>query len=110
MSGLHHFARFGCRLNYDAGGIDPELGVADPIPGRLELGFGRIHLRAGRAADAVEALKISIWSEDSAAAHLVLAQAYLSMKNGGAARSEAQKALKLDPESAEARRLLETIK
>ena len=35
--------------------------------------IGRIHLRAGRPADAVEALKISIWSEDSAPAHVVLA-------------------------------------
>jgi Tfp pilus assembly protein PilF/TolB-like protein len=81
-----------------------------PYEASAHLLIGRIHLRAGRAEDAVEALKISIWSEDSAAAHVVLAQAYLSTKNTGGARSEAQKALKLDPASAEARRLLETIK
>ena len=55
-------------------------------------------------------MKISIWSEDSAPAHVVLAQAYLSMKNTAAARNELQKALKLDPASSEARRLLDTIK
>ena len=81
-----------------------------PYEAPAHLLIGRIHLRAGRAEEAVDALKISIWSEDSATAHVVLAQAFLSMKNTGAARGELQKALKLDPASAEAQRLLETIK
>ena len=81
-----------------------------PYEASAHLLIGRIHLRAGRAEEAVEALKISIWSEDSAAAHVALAQAFLSMKNTAAARSEAQKALKLDPASADARRLLDSIK
>jgi Tfp pilus assembly protein PilF/TolB-like protein len=81
-----------------------------PYEASAHLLIGRIYLRAGRPADAVEALKISVWSEDSAPAHVVLAQAYLSMKNTPAARTELQKALKLDPESTEARRLLDTIK
>ena len=81
-----------------------------PYEAAAHLLIGRIHLRAGRPEDAVEALKISIWSEDSAPAHVVLAQAYLSTKNTPAARNELQKALKLDPASSEARRLLDTIK
>jgi Tfp pilus assembly protein PilF len=81
-----------------------------PYEASAHLLIGRIHLRAGRPADAVEALKISIWSEDSAPAHVVLARAYLSMKNSPAARAELQKALKLDPASSEARQLLDTIK
>ena len=81
-----------------------------PYEAAAHLLIGRIHLRGGRPADAVEALKISIWSEDSAPAHVVLAQAYLSMQNTPAARNELQKALKLDPASSEARRLLDTIK
>lgn len=81
-----------------------------PYEASAHLLIGRIHLRAGRPADAVEALKISIWSEDSAPAHVVLARAYLSMKNSPAARTELQKALKLDPASSEARQLLDTIK
>ena len=81
-----------------------------PYESAAHLLIGRIHLRAGRPADAVEALKISIWSEDAAPAHVALAQAYLSMKNSPGARSELQKALKLDPASPEALRLLETIK
>jgi Tfp pilus assembly protein PilF len=81
-----------------------------PYEAAAHLLIGRIHLRAGRAADAVDALKISIWSQDSATAHVVLAEAYLAMKNTAAARTELQRALKLDPSSADARRLLDTIK
>ncbi len=81
-----------------------------PYEADAHLLSGRIHLRAGRPSDAVEALKISIWSQDAAPAHVVLAQAYLSMKDTAAARTELQKALKLDPASSEARRLLDTMK
>ena len=34
---------------------------------------------AGRPQEAVNALKISIWSEDTAPAHVVLAEAYLKL-------------------------------
>jgi len=81
-----------------------------PYESAAHLLIGRIHLRAGRAADAVEALKISIWSEDSAPAHVVLAEAYLALKNSSAARAEVQRALALDPGSTDAKRLLSTIK
>jgi Tfp pilus assembly protein PilF len=55
-------------------------------------------------------LKISIWSEDSATAHTVLAEAYLALQNSAAARTELQRALALDPSSSEAKRLLDSIK
>ena len=67
-------------------------------------------LRAGRPAEAVEALKISIWSRDTAEGRIALAEAYIKQQNNVAARSELEKALVLDPESAEARRLLESIR
>ena len=44
------------------------------------------------------------------AARIALAEAYLRQQNGDAARTELQKALKLEPESAEAKRILATIK
>ena len=81
-----------------------------PYEAAAHLLIGRIHLRAARAQDAIDALKISIWSEDSAAARVALAEAYLSAKNAPAARSELERALALDPASADARRLLESIK
>jgi predicted Zn-dependent protease len=81
-----------------------------PYEAAAHLLIGRIHLRAGRAAEAVQALKISIWSEDTAPARVALAEAYLATKNTSAARAELERALVLDPASAEAKRLLGTVK
>lgn len=71
--------------------------------------IGRIHLRNGRTADAVDALKISIWSAETAAARLALAEAYIKLQNTAAARTELQRVLALDPASSEAKRLLASI-
>jgi Tfp pilus assembly protein PilF len=57
----------------------------------------------------MDALKISIWSADSAAARIALAEAYLKQQNTAAARTQLERALALDPESAEARKLLASI-
>ena len=81
-----------------------------PYEAQAHLLIGRIHLRAGRPQDAVNALKISIWSEDSAAAHVALAEAYLKLRNTAAARTELERALALDPDSADAKRMLGEIK
>jgi Flp pilus assembly protein TadD len=71
--------------------------------------IGRIHLRAGRPREAIDALKISIWSRDTAPAHVALADAYLRLKDVSDARIHVQKALALDPASADAKALLERI-
>ena len=81
-----------------------------PYEAAAHLLIGRIHLRAGRPAEAVDALKISIWSEDSAVARIALAEAYLKLGNNSAARSELERALVLDPESAAAKKLLAGIR
>jgi len=60
--------------------------------------------------EAIDALKISLWSAETADAHVVLAEAYLQAKNPAAARTEAERALALDPASADARRLLDKIR
>jgi Flp pilus assembly protein TadD/TolB-like protein len=80
-----------------------------PYEADAHLLIGRIHLRAGRPQEAVEALKISIWSRDSAAARLALAEAYLQLKDAPAARAQIQRALALDPASAEAKQLQDRI-
>ena len=77
-----------------------------PYEAQAHLLMGRIHLRAGRPAEAVEALKISIWSTDTAPARIALAQAYIRQQNTAGARTELERALVLDPASAEAKRLL----
>lgn len=81
-----------------------------PYEADAHLLMGRIHLRAGRPQDAVDALKISLWSRDSAAARVALAHAYVSLKNVAGARAELERALALDPESTEARELLGSLK
>jgi Tfp pilus assembly protein PilF len=81
-----------------------------PYQADAHLLIGRIHLRAGRPGEAIDALKISIWSRDSAAARVALAEAYLKQQNPAAARTELEKALALDPASTEAKRILAAIK
>jgi Tfp pilus assembly protein PilF len=60
--------------------------------------------------DAIDALKISLWSAETAEAHTVLADAYIQAKQIGQARAEADRALALDPSSTEARRLVAVLK
>jgi tetratricopeptide (TPR) repeat protein len=81
-----------------------------PYEAQAHLLIGRIHLRGGRPQEAVAALKISIWSEDSAPARVALAEAYLKLKDTQAARAELDRALVLDPASADAKRVLAEIK
>lgn len=80
-----------------------------PYEAQAHLLMARIHLRAGRTSDAVDALKISIWSAETPDARIALAQAYLKQENNAAARTELARALVLDPSSAEARRLLTSV-
>jgi predicted Zn-dependent protease len=80
-----------------------------PYQSEAHLLLGRLYLRAGRITDAIDELKISIWSEDTNAAHIALAEAYLANKDEAAARSEIQLVLKRDPMNTDARRVLDRI-
>jgi len=89
-----------------------ELGRAvylSPYDAQAHLLIGRIHLRNGRTAQAVDALKISIWSQETTAARVALAETYMKMRNVADARTELERALVLDPESLEAKRLLSAL-
>ena len=81
-----------------------------PYEAGAHLLIGRIHLRGGRPQDAIDALKISVWSQDTAAARIALAEAYISMKNHTSARAELERALALEPASEAAKRLLSSLK
>jgi tetratricopeptide (TPR) repeat protein len=83
---------------------------SSPYEADAHLLLGRIYLRTGQVQAAIDAFKISLWSSESAAAHLALAQAYAQSKNDTGARAEAQRALVLTPDSAEAKALLERLK
>ncbi len=80
-----------------------------PYEAEAHLLIGRIPLRAGRPREAVGALKISIWSGDTVAARVALADAYLRLKDVAAAKAHVLKALALDPSSGEAKALQERI-
>ena len=71
--------------------------------------LGRSYLRTGRLDEAIDAFKIAIWSNDTVAAHVALAEAYVEAKNDQAARTELQWILRADPQNAQARRLLEQV-
>ena len=73
-----------------------------PYLAEAHLLLGRLYLRGGRASDAVEELKIALWSEATVPAHLALAEAFLQVQDQAAARVEVERALALDPNSPEA--------
>ena len=80
-----------------------------PYEREAHLLLGRLYLRAGQIADAIDELKISIWSDDQTDARVTLAQAYLQAKNVAGARSELQTVLTREPSNSDARRLLATL-
>jgi tetratricopeptide (TPR) repeat protein len=81
-----------------------------PYEAEAHLLLGRIYLQTGQTQAAIDAFKIALWSSESAQAHLALAQAYLAAKQETAARTEAQRALALNPDSVEAKALVEKLK
>ena len=81
-----------------------------PYDAEANLLVGRICLRTGRLREAIEAFKISLWSQETVPSHLALAEAYLEAKTLDLARSEAERALALDPASAQAQQWLERLK
>jgi tetratricopeptide (TPR) repeat protein len=78
-----------------------------PYDAEAHLLAGRIHLRAGEVKEAIDALKISLWSNETAEAHAVLGDAYLEAKDTDAAQGEARRALALDPSSTLAKQVLD---
>ncbi|HSU65882.1 MAG TPA: tetratricopeptide repeat protein, partial [Tepidisphaeraceae bacterium] len=81
-----------------------------PYQAEAHLLIGWIYLRAGRPREAVDPLKISVWSQDTVAARVALGDAYLRLKDLGAARAQLQRALAMDPSSPEAHQLEERLK
>jgi tetratricopeptide (TPR) repeat protein len=81
-----------------------------PYDAEAHLLLGRSYLRTGRLREAIDEFKISIWSEETAAARVALAEAYLEARDTEAALAEVQRALALDPASLHARKLLERLR
>lgn len=80
-----------------------------PYESQAHLLIGQIHLRSGQPREAIDAFKISLWSADTADAHAKLAAAYAEVRENDAARTEARRALQMNPGSAEAQRVLDQL-
>jgi tetratricopeptide (TPR) repeat protein len=80
-----------------------------PYEAEAHLLLGRTYLRSGQVREAVDALKVALWSQPSAEAHLALAEAYLQAREADAARREVERALALEPDLAGAKDLLTRI-
>ena len=81
-----------------------------PYDAQTHLALGRVLVRSGRLRDAIESLKISLWSAESLDARLLLAEALLGTGETAEAQVHADRALQLAPESAVARALIERIR
>ena len=77
-----------------------------PYESEAQLLLGQIYLRTGQTLAAIDAFKISIWSQESASARVALARAYMHAKDDAAARHELERALVLEPNAADAKELL----
>jgi tetratricopeptide (TPR) repeat protein len=71
--------------------------------------LGKVLLRTGRAKEAVDALRIAVWSQETAQTRLVLAEALLQAEDKEGAKAEATRALALDPTLEDAKALLARI-
>jgi tetratricopeptide (TPR) repeat protein len=83
--------------------------AADPTSPAAHRGLAEIDRRQGKMDDAVKELQASLEARDSAVVRTMLAKVYLEMKKPTLARAEVERALKLAPNYAEARQLLEHL-
>lgn len=81
----------------------------DPNNATAHRELAEIDRRRGKLDDAVQELKLSLAARDSAAVRIVLARIYLEQKKTALARAEVEKAVKLAPNYAEAKELLEHL-
>jgi tetratricopeptide (TPR) repeat protein/TolB-like protein len=81
----------------------------DPGNATVHRELAEIYRKRGKLDDAVQELKLSLASRDSAAVRIVLARVYLEQKKTDLARVEVEKAVKLAPNYAEAKELLEHL-
>jgi tetratricopeptide (TPR) repeat protein len=83
--------------------------AADPANAAAHRALGEMDRRQGKLDEAIKELRASLEARDSAAVRMTLAKIYLEQKKPDLARAEAEKALKLAPNFAEAKQLLEHL-
>jgi predicted Zn-dependent protease len=80
-----------------------------PYDHEAHLLLGQVYLRGGRLPDAINALKISVWSSDTVPARLALADAYEKAGKVDEARTELRTVLARNPLISEASQRLERL-
>jgi len=103
------------RLELSAGNMDAAEKefraalAAEPDNAAAHRGLGEIERHQGKMDDAVKELQASLAARDSAEVRTLLAKIYLEQKKTDLARAEAEKALKLAPNYADAKQLLDHL-
>lgn len=80
----------------------------DPTNRSINLLLARLHRLRGDREQALNQFRIFLWSNDDVVARVEAALLLREMGRGPEARLEAEKALKIDPENEQARRIVET--
>src|SRR5215813_2651810 len=83
--------------------------AADPGDASAHRGLADIARRRNKLDDAVKELLAALTRRDSAVDHVSLARIYLEQKKNDLARTELERALKLAPNYAEAKQLLQHL-
>ena len=83
--------------------------AAEPGNAAAHRGLAEIERRQGKTEEAVKDLQAALETRDSAVDRTMLAKIYLEQKKPDLAREEAERALKLAPNYAEAKQLLEHL-
>jgi tetratricopeptide (TPR) repeat protein/TolB-like protein len=83
--------------------------VAEPNNASAHQEFAEIYRRRGKLEEAIQELQMSLAARDSAAVRTTLARIYLEQKKPDLARAEVEKAVKLAPNYADAKELLEHL-
>jgi tetratricopeptide (TPR) repeat protein len=103
------------RQELAAGRLDPAESefratlAADPANTYAHRGLGEVDRRRGKLDDAAKELQASLASRDSAVVRTMLARVYLDQKKFDLARTEAERALALAPNYADAKELLDRL-
>ena len=80
-----------------------------PTNASAHLGLAEVDRRRGKLDDAVQEFQASLATRDSAVVRTMLARVYLDQKKFDLARAEAQHALALAPNYADAKELLDHL-
>jgi len=81
----------------------------DPYDDEPHLLLGFVYQRGGRLSEAIDEYRVALWAHETAAGQVALGRALLEAGDRESARRAAERALQLDPESVEARELLDRI-